>query len=699
MLNKLTLRNRIFTVSFALVLLAVLLIWFFIRPAYERTIIKERSTVISQLQEYTLRHTDYTIGNWLNSVNRLAEDLVSTPENTGDLVQKAVNYTPGLMRIFITDYDSGRNIDAVRTLYNSVNFESPEPEWTPARSDEQIRFFWTENTDGTHNFFITRKDFQVAGAVYGLYMYYNAQPVYRDLLNIPLGGLNETGILTADARHLFNGPGFPFPQELAGDSSFSNTGKISAEDKDWFIYASRFETLPLWHGIAVEESFVLQPVRQLMKFTLITGGLLLIFIFFLSRYVSYRINEPVQSLINDVEYLGKLDFEHPITAVNLPEFRNMYDVLENIRLTLKRYRKLNVEKVILEEWKTRYMITYSNDLIGTVDDNRSFSFVNNNLMALLESLQLNPATASPEDVLNHPGIKAKKSNKSLHYPGAYVVQVEQIDAEYHKSKEDIQYFDVQLISITDENSIQAGAFMLLHNRTDDKKLDIKRNEMILMIAEELKNPAGAVTGISKLLVDNKSMPQEELDILHRELYASGERMNELISRFLEVNDLELDADEKAFEQVNVLQVIKDVNIILHPLLNAKQLNVQLNAEKKSYNINGNKELVFDAIYQLMTNAIKYGDPNRTIVIDISGSASSVTLSITDYGYGINVKEEKRIFEKFYQGSSRRAVKPEKGTGLGLSYVREIMRHHNGEVLLDSRPEIGSKFTLIFPLIP
>ena len=73
------------------------------------------------------------------------------------------------------------------------------------------------------------------------------------------------------------------------------------------------------------------------------------------------------------------------------------------------------------------------------------------------------------------------------------------------------------------------------------------------------------------------------------------------------------------------------------------------------------------------------------------------ISITDYGFGISIEDQQKVFDKFFRVRSNIKSAKEKGTGLGLAYVKEIMHRHKGEIQLESNEEIGSRFTLIFPI--
>ncbi|HCT54106.1 MAG TPA: hypothetical protein DF712_16790, partial [Balneola sp.] len=135
MFQKLTLRNRIFLISSLLILAAIALIWIFIKPEYQAKIVKERTTIVSQLQEYTLRQTDSTIRNWLSSTIKLSQDLTVDPANAPELSNKAINYTPGLMRVIIADTESDEEIDLVRGIYNDIDFTLDQIDWYPSRID------------------------------------------------------------------------------------------------------------------------------------------------------------------------------------------------------------------------------------------------------------------------------------------------------------------------------------------------------------------------------------------------------------------------------------------------------------------------------------------------------------------------------------------------------------------------------------
>ncbi|WP_350202293.1 ATP-binding protein [Gracilimonas sp.] len=695
MFDGLTLRNRIFLFSSLLLLMAFVLMWVFVRPQYREAIINERTTIVSQLQEYSLKRSDQVIRNWLNSTNYTAEEIAKAPDQTQNIVTKTINLTPGLMRITISEQSSTESVDIRRSLYDDIDFSGIKYNWYQSRLDPMINVSWSPDTLQNTHFFIAKRVIQIAGNIYQLDMFFDASQITIELINIPLGGTYVANIVSGTGDNIVPEQPFEFPAFLVGDASYSNQSTIELNGNNWFVMTSRFQTTPFWHVIAVEDSFVLQPVYDLITYSLITGGVILFILFCFSWYVSIHVNKPVEQIITDVEYLSGLNFDHQIKPVSLPEFDLMQETLENIRLTLQRYQKINVEKIILEESKNKYMMTYSEDLIGILDENQQFSFLNNNFQSFLESLSLDPKVSSLDDILGHENIQTGKFERTIHYPNPYTIKINRAELSQSFKEGKTYFYDFQYVTIVDKEGAEQAALIILHDKTEDRLNDIKRNDMINIIVHELKNPISGVIGLSQILLENKNIAAEERGVLVDQIYLSGDRMNKLVNRFLEIQRLESGKESLELENVDLNKIVQNVHQITNPLLSEKKLKVSASKKGKNFKVKGNSDLIFDAVQNLISNAIKYGDLNRTIETQLKETEDSILFSVTDFGYGISTEDQKKIFDKFFRVKSKANAK-EKGTGLGLAYVREIMHRHNGEIELESNEAIGSRFTLVFP---
>tara|TARA_R110000868_G_scaffold37111_1_gene131280 strand:+ start:16443 stop:18506 length:2064 start_codon:yes stop_codon:yes gene_type:complete len=681
------------------------LVLLFVRPKYKEAIINERTTIVSQLQEYSLRRTDETIRNWLNATTILSENIQTEPGDIESIARKAINYTPGLVRITLSETGSEEMVDFTRTIFQGINFPTTVDEWYESRIDPRINVAWLPDTSNTIDIFIAQRTIQIdtfdetgdpIEYLFTLNMFFNAKTLTTELTNIPLGdGVYKANIVSNFGSHIIQND-FLFPSELIGEASYSEKKEIYLNGENWFLLSSRFETIPFWHLIAVEDSFILAPVNNLILFSLYTGvGILSLMVFF-SWYVSARMNKPIEQILLDVEHISKLEFDQSIREVDLPEFSLMRETLENIRITLLRYQKINVEKIILEEWKNRYMMTYSEDYIGILDNNGKFRFANNHFVGFLESFGHNPKDTSFKELLSSSKLELTKSNQTVHYPNPYTIKINQAELAHFISDESTYFYDYQHVAFEDEQGNSQGALVVLHDKTKDRLLDIKRTDMINIIVHELKNPITGVVGLSKLMIDNSGMSKEENQELLKEIYLSGERMNDLVNRFLDVQRLEHGRIPVEFNPIDLFQLVTDVKNISNALLSQKNLKINISAKGTSFIVSGSKDLLFDAVQNLVSNAVKYGDPDRIIDIELENKGTEIELSITDYGYGISIEDQQKVFDKFYRVRSNIKSAKEKGTGLGLAYVKEIIHRHHGEIQLESNDETGSCFTLIFP---
>jgi two-component system sensor histidine kinase SenX3 len=110
---------------------------------------------------------------------------------------------------------------------------------------------------------------------------------------------------------------------------------------------------------------------------------------------------------------------------------------------------------------------------------------------------------------------------------------------------------------------------------------------------------------------------------------------------------------------------------------------------------GDRELMEYAVYNLLTNAVKYSPAETEVFISARPDSDFLRLSIKDQGMGMDAYELKRIFTRFYR-TKRAEASGEAGTGIGLSIVEQIVTSHGGRMEVTSEPGKGSCFTMVLP---
>ncbi|MBC7926125.1 MAG: sensor histidine kinase, partial [Bryobacteraceae bacterium] len=131
------------------------------------------------------------------------------------------------------------------------------------------------------------------------------------------------------------------------------------------------------------------------------------------------------------------------------------------------------------------------------------------------------------------------------------------------------------------------------------------------------------------------------------------------------------------------------------LAERKEITILIEEPREAWVLRGDRELMEYAVYNLLTNAIKYSPAATTVSVETIGSGNEVRVKVIDQGIGMDEKELRHVGQKFYR-TRRAEASGEAGTGIGLSLVQQIVAHHNGRVEVQSAPGAGSCFTMVLP---
>jgi signal transduction histidine kinase len=211
---------------------------------------------------------------------------------------------------------------------------------------------------------------------------------------------------------------------------------------------------------------------------------------------------------------------------------------------------------------------------------------------------------------------------------------------------------------------------------------------------ELRTPLTAIQGSSELISRYSAMPEEKRKEIANLINSESKRLGRIIETFLSVERLSAAGEiEMRSERFSIGQLVESCAVRARPIAERKKIEIEI-ASLPSVNLAGDRELMEYAVYNLLTNAVKYSPPNtRVRVSGEDGKGDRVHLSIADEGIGMDRAEVSRIFEKFYR-TKKAELSGESGTGIGLSIVEQIVTRHGGAIHVDSEPGKGSRFTLV-----
>ena len=229
-----------------------------------------------------------------------------------------------------------------------------------------------------------------------------------------------------------------------------------------------------------------------------------------------------------------------------------------------------------------------------------------------------------------------------------------------------------------------------------------RKQFTANVSHELKTPLTSISGFAEILKNGGTDEKTTKDFAST-IYEESQRMISLVNDIIKLSKLDEKSISMEKEPIELLGLSKEIAKILSA--SAKTKNVTLNVHGDSGKIFGVQPVIYEMIYNLIDNAIKYNKQNGTVEITVKDEklnpaentdsfSKKTTISVRDTGIGIPKNEQDRVFERFYRVDKSRS-KELGGTGLGLSIVKHAAKYHNATISLSSKEGEGSTFTVTF----
>jgi signal transduction histidine kinase len=218
-------------------------------------------------------------------------------------------------------------------------------------------------------------------------------------------------------------------------------------------------------------------------------------------------------------------------------------------------------------------------------------------------------------------------------------------------------------------------------------------QAVHFVTHEMRTPLTAIQGSSELM-SRYNLSEEKRHQIADLIHSESRRLARMIETFLNVERLSAGQMELKREPFGTPEIVAACVERARPLADRKQTRLRLESGADETLV-GDRELMEYAFYNLLSNAIKYSPAETEVAISTLRDGEYFRFSVKDQGIGMDEKEVRNIFRKFYR--TRKAVASgEAGTGIGLSIVQQIVAHHGGRIEVTSRPGEGSCFTLVLP---
>lgn len=664
-------------------------IWFGVKPAYEASVLDERTTIISEYHRERVELLDETIRLWMRAINEIERDIIDSGniQNVKTLFTGFHAILPELKSVRITEEGTGKFLE-VRSDASVVPLEEDELTLFPVViNNREVLLSWHQNTGVITSLFV----FTVQGEPFRILSKFDGSDLQQLLFNHNLGA-NEQSVLWLNREVALSIN--DLPNHEPAFESLSRVSKQQIDGVQTTIITSGLSTLPAHYVLYLNQESLQQPIFKLFVQSLWVLGVTFLTLAFSSFFLFRQISKPIKQFINELQPFSAFNFTVPVTPITIPEFRDVSVKMEDIRLKLNHYQKINVEKIISNEERTKLLMEHASDAIAVFDHTGSFTFINAQFKRLFDDLEVKvPASIDDFEKVTSLTILREKSSKSYQQESLLINSIS-AEIKFTNNLRRDYFYNLFKLDVTTEDKSLIGGQLSLQDLTQQILLDKAKSDMTHFIVHEFKNPLAGIQGLISILKE-EPVSEEETQEYYGMIDESLMKLFNFVNRFLQVSQLE-SLNEILLEPYDISKETLKIVSEFENSANENAIKFKVNSLQQEP-VMASSILMNDMIRNLISNAIKYGNPNRTIDIEIkmieSESIPKITFEITDYGFGIEETERDAVFKKFHRVKKHTYIQ---GNGLGLAYVKDILNKHGGDISFASNESIGCRFTAWIP---
>ncbi len=236
--------------------------------------------------------------------------------------------------------------------------------------------------------------------------------------------------------------------------------------------------------------------------------------------------------------------------------------------------------------------------------------------------------------------------------------------------------------------IAAGAIFVYRAVNRQLKISQQQQNFMIAVTHELKTPIAIAKLNLETLQKRKLDEVQQQRLLHNTLQEAN-RMNALCNNMLLSSQIEAGGYRITNEEINMSDLVQ--TCLADFITRYTKRDIQCEIEKELF-ITGDNLLLQMAVNNLIDNAIKYSPKEKAVSVRLLQQDNMIVLKVIDEGAGIDDREKKKVFEKFYRIGNE-ATKRAKGTGLGLYLTHRIISAHKGKIYINNNQPSGAVFVI------
>ncbi|GET14354.1 two-component system sensor histidine kinase [Ligilactobacillus agilis] len=411
----------------------------------------------------------------------------------------------------------------------------------------------------------------------------------------------------------------------------------------------------------------------------------------LAIVISRAITRPIDEMKKQTSRIARGDYSGQVRIYGQDELGQLAQAVNNLSVKIEEAQ----ESSEAERRRLDSVLSHMSDGVIATDRRGNITIINE--MAS-EDLNVNPDSVIGRSILDVLDIRSQYTLREILENQDEII-LDLSDAEHE------QILNAYFSLIQRESGFISGLVCVLHDVTEQQKIDRERRQFVSNVSHELRTPLTSMRSYIEALNDGAWKDPEVAPQFLKVTQDETDRMIRMINDLLSLSRMDSGRLQLELELVNLNELF---NYILNrfDMMLDKDNNDTRDTKTKNYTIKRDftkrdlwVEIDTDKFIQvvdnIMNNAIKYSPDGGVITCRLLETHNHVILSITDQGLGIPKKDLNHVFDRFFRVDKARS-RAQGGTGLGLAISKEVIALHHGKIWVDSIEGKGSTFYISLP---
>ena len=398
-------------------------------------------------------------------------------------------------------------------------------------------------------------------------------------------------------------------------------------------------------------------------------------------FIARTITRPISDMRKQAQAMAKGNFSRKVKVYGNDEMGQLAIAFNHLTNQLQESQSTTES----ERRKLASVLSNMTDGVIATDRKGRVSLINDSALDMLRTTR--------ELVLNRPITSVLSLEKEYTFEDLIDLK-ESLSLDF--STEEEPYILRVAFSVTQrETGYVTGLIAVIHDNTEQEKIDMERREFVSNVSHELRTPLTTMRSYLDALAEGAWQNEEIAPKFLHVTQTETERMIRLVNDLLKLS--RMDSEEYELNQ-EFVDFNKFFSAIIERFEFSKSQNVQFQRQftDESLFVEIDPDKMTQVIDNIISNALKYSPDGGTVCFGIEKAEDDIIVSIADEGMGIPQDMVKRIFDRFYRADRARS-RAMGGTGLGLAIAKEMIQAHGGTIWAESEEGKGTTIFFTLPL--